>query len=300
MALHDSASGPLEIYVQSFFQAQGAHEPVSQLEQEVEVAMEGHELDGMLRACIAVHTALDPLPLPRRLAPPQSPAHLMRSLFIVTERLHALFCAWPSPTAGMELAIVLGTSLSFPRWTALVRLEGSWDASDNGVDDTNECMGRRRKAAALLERKVTRCLLEAMPVVTDEVAPTQLRVLVRAPASLRVSGWRPRPHWHAPQPVAPPSQALASSPNDAEEAPAPARPSRMGAHVQGLLQGQRVVRPSLTLRTRPQMPVMLITVQGTDKATEAAPHDGGLCSARDVWLECDTVVVGLGRGPASF
>lgn len=264
------------------------------------VTMEGHELEGISGACIAVHTALDPLPLPRQLAPPQSPAHLMRSLFILTERLHALFCAWPSPTSGMELALVLGTSLSFPLWTALVRCEGSWDACNNGIDDTDECMGRRRKAAALLERKVTRCLLEAMPVVTDEVVPTQLRVLVRAPASLHVSGWRPRPHWHAPQPVATPSQALKTPSNDLAEAPVPARPSRMGAQVQGLLQGQRVARPSLTLRTRPQVPVMPITMQGTDEVRGAAPPGGGLCPTRDVWLECDTVVVGLGRGTASF
>jgi len=317
MALHDVGAGPLEIDVHTFFEAQHAHEwgeaptqpgghvrrlrvllvsallrhvlwthgqvpsPIAQLEHEVREVMEAEGLEGPT-TCLAVETAPDPPPLPRGHMPWLRTAHVVRALALVTERLHALLCAVSLPE--LHVAIVLGPSLLFPQWTAMVRLEGSWDACTNGLDDTDECMGRRRKAAALLERKVTRALMEALPVSIGS-APTLMRVLVRVPAHVRVPGWRPRPHWTAPEPAAPD----VSTPETTCPARAPAtRPSRMSTRVQGLLQHRHATRPALALRTRRRAPVLGIMLQGAVEARERL-------DTRDMWQECDTEVRGLGR-----
>ena len=131
--------------------------------------MEAEGLDGPA-TCVGVDTAPDPPRLPRGHAPWLRAAHVVRALALVTERLHALLCA--VSLSDLSVAVVLGSSLLFPQWTAMVRLEGGWDACANGIDDTDECRARRRKAAALLERKVTRGLMEALPMSTLS-APTR-------------------------------------------------------------------------------------------------------------------------------
>ena len=249
--------------------------------------MEAEGLDGPA-TCVGVDTAPDPPRLPRGHAPWLRAAHVVRALALVTERLHALLCA--VSLSDLSVAVVLGSSLLFPQWTAMVRLEGGWDACANGIDDTDECSARRRKAAALLERKVTRGLMEALPMSTLS-APTRLRVLVRAPVHVRVAGWHPRPHWTAPEPAAPQDVRAPEA-----DGPAPvraARPSRMGTQVQGLLHQRRATRPTLAphARRRARAPVLGITVRG---AAEAAA-EGGRGATRDVWFECDTDVLGLGR-----
>lgn len=246
-----------------------------------------------LQTYVGVTTAPDAPPLPRGRAPWLPTAHLVHALTRMTERLYALLCALPDSDAKLDVALVLGTSLQFPQWTAMLHVQGRWDACDNLIEDTNECWERRRKAAALLERKVTRALLETLPLSTTESAPTRLRMLVRVPAHLRVAGWQPRPHWTAPALMTPPEAARTATTRPM--AASTARPSRMSTQVQGLLQQRHASRIAFSPRARSRAPVLRITVNGACHDAEAAAAPPGLCPPRDGWLECDTVVVGLGR-----
>lgn len=236
---------------------------------------------------------------PRRTRMPAIDAVL--ACVVIEARLHALLKLLVTSTAPppvLQVALVTGTSLSFPQHVVVVDLHHALGYGSGIVPDTLESMALRQKAGALLERKWVRYLVAHDAMEPAASRPSRTRVLVRVPAHVRAEGWAPRRSW------APPSPAVSRAPGDASThdaaahdvaahddtgvppPPRPARASRMSSAAQHWVHAHA---PTASRRLQPRQrrgPTMAhwTCTAGLDVPAVAPP--------RDIWLECDTSVQG--------
>ena len=168
-------------------------------------------LDDTSHVQMSYDTALRDMPVqrPRRRrlpAPIQRAEHVLHLCTRLETQIFALLTALASTThSTFDIAIVTGQSLQFPQHVVLLQCKNMLSDSHDAKyalqpHDSFECTNRRRKVSALMERKFVRfCMDESLCPVETQTRVTRTRLLILAPANLRVHGWHPRPHWRPPQ-----------------------------------------------------------------------------------------------------
>lgn len=282
-------------------------------------------LDDTSHVQISYDTALRDMPVqrPRRRRLPaliQRAEHVLHTCTRLEAQIYALLTALASTThSTFDIAIVTGQSLQFPQHVVLLQcknmLSDSHDA-ENALQphDSFECTNRRRKVSALMERKFVRfCMDESLCPVETQARVTRTRLLILAPANLRVHGWHPRPHWRPPQADCHPSvtsSASASMPaslpratlasDAAGSSPStllpssdtiPRRVSHMSSAAHELLMRRAISKPSSTvssLRRKRQdvRPVRICMDGGLPLGDRGSP-------TQVTWFESDAAVTGF-------
>lgn len=108
-------------------------------------------------------------------------------------QLHAAFLRLAEVgIADARLAVVIGQSLLFPARVVVLSLVGALSTLQSRAD-SHDMYERRKRAAALLERRVVRALTELSE--DAPIRPMSVRILLAAPRGFGVAGWSVR-HWN--------------------------------------------------------------------------------------------------------
>lgn len=113
-------------------------------------------------------------------------ANLERQLYAAFLRLAEM------GIADARLAVVIGQSLLFPARVVVLSLVGALSTLQLRAD-SHDMYERRKRAAALLERRVVRALTELSE--DAPIRPMSVRILLAAPRGFGVAGWSVR-HWN--------------------------------------------------------------------------------------------------------
>ena len=282
-------------------------------------------LDDTSHVQISYDTALRDMPVqrPRRRrlpAPIQRAEHVLHLCTRLETQIFALLTALASTThSTFDIAIVTGQSLQFPQHVVLLQCKNMLSDSHDAKyalqpHNSFECTNRRRKVSALMERKFVRfCMDESLCPVETQTRVTRTRLLILAPANLRVHGWHPRPHWRPPQADCHPgvtSSASTSIPTslrgatlDSDAAgPSPStllppsdtiprRVSHMSSAAHELLMRHAISKPSSSVsslrRTRQDVrPVRICMYGGLPPGDRGSP-------TQVTWFESDAAVTGF-------
>lgn len=227
-------------------------------------------------------------------------AELVQASANIERRLHAAFLrlrelGW----ADVRLALVIGSSLLFPARTVAISLRGALQPVGTLADST-DMLARRKRAAALLERRLVRTLTESLadaPLRTSALTgPMSARVMLCAPRAFGVDGWTPR-HWRGASPLPPEhvsDDELTDTTHDSSISPeaAPARSDEPDAvahapatrmKIPQVIREHRPQRRSYTRRASKPLP--------TEVTISCGPSEPVRPNA--VWHECSTIIRGV-------
>lgn len=265
-------------------------QPLPAMERDVFALM--NEADDASCLCLSYSidgNILPPLTMTRRLpSTAQRVTQLLYSCTKLETRLYELLASLESaPPTTLHMAMVTGQSLSFPQHVLVLHFDRMLAFGENNLPDSDACEDRRRKISALMERKFVRFTMEKDLLLPDTCRPTRTRILVCAPAQLQISGWHPRPHWHAPAPTYIPDLELESETEDLLAHAPEARVSKMNQATRAFLSRHSARKQTCTRRKRCNTRSVHLGVDGGLRPTHGVP------TPHVTWYECDVHVVGF-------
>lgn len=242
--------------------------------------------------CLSYSTdmsVLPPLTMARHLpGPAQRVTQLLYSCTKLETRLYELLASLESaPPTTLHMAMVTGQSLSFPQHVLVLHFDRMLAFGENSLPDSDTCKARRRKVSALMERKFVRFTMDKDLLSPDICKPTRTRILVCAPTQLQISGWYPRPHWHAPAPTYLPDPEPESETEDLLAHAPELRVSKMNQDTHAFLSRHSARKQTYTRRIRCKTRSVHLGVDGGLRPTHGIPPP---CVT---WYECDAHVVGF-------
>lgn len=191
-----------------------------------------------------------------------------------------------------RLAMVIGQSLLFPARVVVISLVGALSTLQSRTD-SHDMYERRKRAAALLERRVVRSLTELSE--DGPIRPMSVRILLAAPRGFGVAGWSVR-HWNGASTHVPgPENDEEAAGGDDTDMPEP-----QAAPVPPASPAPPMTRMRLPLSIQERRTLRHSYVRRPSKA-KAAPAEviiqcgtSGAASPDLAWHECTTVLRGLG------